>query len=90
MSKIKIDLGNGGFHFTVKKMENAKGVIPVLNINAEMFGHKMGEMEMRITPDRLKQIGEFLIEESVKADEYYNNEETVWGGAANSKFFVEK
>lgn len=90
MSKIYIDLGNGGFNISVDKLnqkENDENT-PVLKIDGSILGHKMGEMNIRMTPERLIELGEFLISEGEKSKTYYNNqrENDGWGGLACSKF----
>ena len=94
MSKIYIDLGNGGFNISVEKLNIEKDVenIPVLEIKGSMLGHQMGEMKIRMTPKRLKLLGEFLISEGEKSKEYYENKNfnDVWDGLAKSKFNVKE
>ena len=90
MSKIYIDLGSGGFNISVEKLnqkENDENT-PVLKIDGSILGHKMGEMNIRMTPERLIELGEFLISEGEKSKVYYNNkrESDGWGGLACSKF----
>lgn len=90
--EINIDLGSGGeFKISVEKLyieESDFFNVPVLNITGSMQGHTMGKMQVRMTPDRLKQLGEFLILEGENAKKYYNNptENDGWGGMARSKF----
>lgn len=96
MKRIYIDLGNSGFSITVDEEEittpphETLGKIPVLNINGYRYGHTMGNMKIRLTPERLKELGEFLISESENSKEYYDNEneDNGWGGLTNSKFTI--
>jgi hypothetical protein len=91
---VYIGLGNSGFKFEVDKLykgnETGDENIPVLKIKANAQGHKMSEMEILITPDRLKQLGEFLIAEGERSKEYYvnKNEDGPWCGLARSKFGI--
>jgi len=92
MSKIYINLGNGGFNISVEKLNIEKDVdnIPVLKINGSMIGHQMGEMKIRMTPERLIMLGNFLISEGEKSNEYYKDKKSddIWGGLSNSKFTI--
>ncbi len=53
-----------------------------------MFGHDMGDMKIRMTPERLIELGEFLKSEGEKSKNYYKNIEAAWDGLANSTFSI--
>jgi hypothetical protein len=83
MGKINIGLGNGNceFNISVDKLNNeyTNEEIPHLNINASMLGHKMCEINIRMTPERLIELGNFLIVEGENSKNYYNNKENECG-----------
>lgn len=90
MENVYIGLGNGGFEFFVEQLVCGDDIIPLLNINARIHGHQMGEMKIRMTPDRLIQLGDFLKEQAEKSKSYYKNHIGAWEGSANSTFSLNR
>lgn len=90
-SKLSIHLGNGGFNFKVEKLSFKNNHIPVLNISADSFGHQMNEIKINSTPEHLKALGEFLIQEAEKSKSYYKNDRKndPWNGLANCRLIID-
>jgi hypothetical protein len=99
MEEIYIDLGNGGFNITIDRIDISNVSIPVFKITSGVHGHKMSDIEIRMTPERIIRLGEFLIDEGEKSKSFYKDDNLTqlgvdadkinpWAGAANSKFTI--
>ena len=79
MENFYIGLGNGNCEFNISvdklKHEYTNKELPHLNINGSMLGHKMCEINIRMTPERLIELGNFLILEGENSKKYYDNKE---------------
>jgi len=87
-NSIEISHGSGGIHFFVEELENEQVNIPQLVIDITANTNLVNKIEIKMTPERLKKLGAFLIECGEKCESNYKNpDSTPWGGIVNSKFY---
>lgn len=88
-TSIEISHGNGQTNLSIEELHLEGSVIPQLVIDITANNNLVNKIEIKMTPERLRKIGEFLIECSEQCEKTYNNpDNTAWAGVVNSKFYV--
>jgi len=97
LDHVYIGIDNGGIKFEIDRLQFKYGenkekrkALPVLSISSSHFGHQTNGMKIQITPSRMKQMGQWLIDCADKSEMWYSNEnegENVFDGV-HSKFRI--
>lgn len=71
LKRAYFHINNGGIVFEVNSNYAAHiGTHPFLRISASHFGHRTNEMDIHMTPNQMKKLGEWLLAESENADKF--------------------
>lgn len=77
---VYMHINNGGINLKIDKKEytfndGKKKAYPVLVIESEHFGIQTNQIKIPMTPDRMRQVAEWLAFTSQEVNDWYENEE---------------